>query len=108
MEDRTPFEFQVEGWLEDGQIFYGLYGPVVAGPECYHDLICNIILREDGSDWRKSSKSSANLKVGPSIATRCHRFDFRHPDGTNVLGYPLLLRFGEIRVVSPAGTDVGT
>jgi hypothetical protein len=107
VDDRTPFEFQVEGWLEDGQIFYGLYGPVVSGPERYHSLICNIILRSDGSDWRKTSRCSANFKVGPSIATRCHAYDFRHPDGTKILGYPRIVRFGEIRVVSTDGTDAG-
>ena len=37
--DRTPFVFRVEGWLEDGHIFYGLYGPVVGGPQRYRDLI---------------------------------------------------------------------
>ena len=60
--DPTPFEFRVEGRLEDGQIFYGLYGPVVSGPERYHNLICNIFVRVDGSDWRISSKCSANFK----------------------------------------------
>ncbi len=96
--DPTPFEFLVEGWLEDGQIFYGLYGPVVSGPERYHNLICNIFVRLDGSDWRISSKSQANFKVGTSKATRCHSRDFRHPEGTEVSGLPLIARFGEICV----------
>lgn len=100
IDDRTPFEFQVEGRLEDGQIFYGLYGPVVSGSERYHNLICNIIVRADGSDWRISSKCQASFKVGPSKATRCHQYDFRHPEGTEVSGWPLIARFGEICVVS--------
>jgi hypothetical protein len=98
--DPTPFDFLVDGWLEDGQIFYGLYGPVVSGPERYHNLICNVFLREGGSDWRISSISQAAFKVGPSKATRCHAYDFRHPEGTEVSGLPLIGRFGEISVVS--------
>jgi len=102
--DPTPFEFRVEGWLEDGQIFYGLYGPVISGPERYHNLICSVIVREDGSDWRITSKSSAHFKVGPSKATRCHMYDFRHPEGTEV-GFPLLGRFGEICVASTGDAE---
>ncbi len=103
--DLTPFEFLVEGWLEDGQIFYGLYGPVVSGPKRYHNLICNIVVREDGADWRISSESSANFKVGPSKARRCHEHDFRHPEGTAISGFPQLARFGEICVVSAGDTE---
>src|SRR5438132_14171007 len=103
--DLTPFQFQVEGRLEDGQIFYGLYGPVVSGPERYHNLICNIFVRVDGSDWRITSKCSANFKVGPSKATRCHMYDCRHPEGTEVVGLPLITRFGEICVVSTGDTE---
>ena len=98
--DPTPFEFLVEGWLEDGQIFYGLYGPVVSGPERYQGLICNIVVREDGADWRISSESSASFKVGPSKVTRSHQYDFRHPEGTAMSGLPVIGRFGEICVVS--------
>jgi len=98
--DPTPFEFRVEGRLEDGQLFYGLYGPVISGPERYHNLICSIIVREDGSDWRRSSASSAYFKVGPTKAWRCHAHDFRHPEGTRVLGFPEICRFGGIYIVS--------
>lgn len=98
--DPTPFEFLVEGWLEAGQIFYGLHGPVVSDPPRYHNLTCNIFVREDGSDWRISSKSSTYFKVGRSKAPRCHMHDFRHPEGTEVVGLPLIARFGEICVLS--------
>src|SRR5215208_1404546 len=64
VDDRTPFVFRIEGWLEDGHISYGLYGPVVDGPERYRGLICSIIVRVDGSDWRVESRSSAAFKVG--------------------------------------------
>ena len=28
-DDRTPFNFQVQGHIYDGQLFYGLFGPVL-------------------------------------------------------------------------------
>ncbi len=98
-EDRTPFDFRVEGRLEDGQIFYGLYGPVISGPDRYKGLICNVIVREDGTDWRKEVVSGANFKVAKTMVTRDHRYDFRHPEGTTVNGCPLYSTFGEIRVI---------
>lgn len=97
--DRTPFVFRVEGWLEDGHIRYGLHGPLVDGPQRYHGLWCSIITRADGSDWRVESSSSANFKVGPSVVSRDHRHDFRHPEGTALEGYPRLSRFGAVEVV---------
>jgi hypothetical protein len=34
-DDRTPFYFQVQGHVHDGQLFYGLFGPVLAGSSRY-------------------------------------------------------------------------
>jgi len=59
IDDKTPFRFRVEGWLWDGQIFYGLHGPVVSGPTRYRDLICNVFVRAEGTDWRKEVESQA-------------------------------------------------
>jgi hypothetical protein len=99
VDDRTPFEFLVEGWLEDGQIFYGLYGPVVSGPDRYHNFICNIVVRADGADWRINSKCQAYFKVGPSKSIRCHAYDFRAHEGTKLSGWPLISGIGGICVV---------
>jgi hypothetical protein len=99
VDDRTPFVFRVAGWLEDGHIYYGLHGPVVDGPQRYRDLLCSIIVREDGSDWRVETRSSAGFKVGPSIVLRNHEHDFRHPEGTVLEGYPRMSRFGEVMVL---------
>jgi hypothetical protein len=89
----------VEGWLKDGHVAYGLSGPVVDGPLRYRDLICSIIVRVDGSDWRVESRSSAAFKVGPSKVTRRHEYDFRHPEGTILAGYPRIARFGEVEAM---------
>jgi len=99
MDDRTPFQFKVIGRLEDGQIFYGLFGPVVSGPSHYLGLICNITIRVDGSDWRQEQLSQASFRLGPSVAQRDHRFDFRHPEGIKMEGCPRYGRFGEVEVV---------
>jgi hypothetical protein len=108
VDDRRPFVFRVEGWLEDGHIQYGLYGPVVDGPERYHGLMCSIVTREDGSDWRFESSGSAGFKVGPNVAVRNHYHDFRHPEGTVVTGYPRMSRFGGVEVIpSVSDTELG-
>ncbi len=99
LDDRTPFRFEVAGRLEDGQIFYGLFGPVVSGPSRYLGLICNIVIRVDGSDWRQEQLSHAAFRLGPSVARRDHRYDFRHPEGIKVAGFPRFGRFGEVEVV---------
>ena len=99
VDDRTPFVFRVEGWLEDGHIAYGLYGPVVDGPQRYRGLMCSIITRVDASDWRVESCSSAAFRVGPNVVVRNHEHDFRHPEGTILEGYPRVSRFGEVMVL---------
>jgi len=97
--DRRPFCFKVEERLEDGQVFYGLWGVVVSGHERFQNLICSIIIRMDGADWRKVSKCSARFKVGKTKVIRDHRFDFRHPDGTRILDFPYMSSIGEVQVL---------
>lgn len=99
VDDLTPFRFRVEGWLEDGQIFYGLWGHIHSGPERYQGLVCNITVRIDACDWRIETASAANFKVGPSPAFRNHEFDFRHPHGIRISGFPVIGRYASVRVV---------
>jgi ribosomal-protein-alanine N-acetyltransferase len=98
-DDQTPFYFQVQGHLFDGQLFYGLFGPVLSGPSRYEGLICNILVRTDATDWRKEIRSQVNFKVGPSVVTRNHREHFGHPEGTCLEGFPRISRFGLVEVV---------
>jgi len=95
----NPFRFRVLGRLEDGQVFYGLYGTVIEGDSRYLDLTCNIMVRSDGSDWTSSQDCSANFVVGSQKAQRNHGYDFRHPSGIVVEGFPRMGRFGRIEVV---------
>jgi len=99
-DDPTPFHFQVQGHLYDGQLFYGLFGPVLRGPSRYEGLICNILVRTDATDWRKETRSQVNFKVGPGVVTRNHREHFGHPEGTCLEGYPRISRFGLVEVVN--------
>jgi [ribosomal protein S5]-alanine N-acetyltransferase len=107
--DRTPFYFQVQGHLYDGQLFYGLFGPVLSGPSRYERLICNILVRTDATDWRKEARSQVNFKVGPGVVTRDHCKHFGHPDGTSLEGFPRISRFGLVEVVdAPPSTHPPT
>ncbi len=104
-DDRTPFYFQVQGYLYDGQLFYRLFGPVIRGPSRYDGLICNILVRTDATDWRKETQSQVNFKVGRSVVTRNHFGHFSHPDGTRLEGYPRISRFGMVEVVNRHPAD---
>lgn len=98
-DDRTPFDFRVQGHLYDGQLFYGLFGPVLSRPSRYEGLICNILVRTDATDWRNETRGQVNFKVGPGVVTRNHREHFSHPEGTRLEGFPLISRFGQVEVV---------
>jgi len=108
-DDQTPFYFRVQGHLYDGQLFYGLFGPVLSGPSRYAGLICNILVRTDATDWRKETLSQVNFKVGPGVVTRNHHHHFGHPDGTCLEGFPRIGRFGMAEVVgAPPSTHPPT
>jgi RimJ/RimL family protein N-acetyltransferase len=108
-DDQTPFDFRVQGHLYDGQLFYGLFGPVLSGPSRYEGLICNILVRTDATDWRKETRGQVNFKVGPGVVTRDHRHHFGHPDGTCLEGFPRISRFGLVEVVgAPPSTHPPT
>src|SRR5262245_21728899 len=98
-DDPTPFYFQVQGYLFDGQLFYGLFGPVLSGPSRYEGLICSILVRTDATDWRNETRSQVNFKVGPNVVTRNHREPLGHPEGTCLEGFPRISRFGLVEVV---------
>ena len=107
IDDRTPFYFRVAGELIDDGCFFGLHGRVESGPVRCLDLVCNIMVRHDDSDWHKTSECGASFKVAPSIAQRVGGYRsadhsdvpfFLHPEGTFVEGYPRTSRFGGIQV----------
>lgn len=108
IDDQTPFQFRVERELFSGGLFFGLSGPVEAGPDRYLSLICNILIRIDNSDWKKSTECWANFKVGPTIVKKNDDYIeskhsnipfYSHPEGTCIEGYPRISRFGEVKVI---------
>jgi hypothetical protein len=99
IDDKTPFIMTVDGLLEDGHMFYGVFGKVSEGPERYLGLICSLITRLDGDDWRQKNRSQANFKVGRESAVRNHLFDLKHPEGTEIADYPVIDRYGRIEVI---------
>jgi hypothetical protein len=62
-------------------------------------LICSLITRLDGDDWRQKNRSQANFKVGRESAVRNHLFDLKHPEGTEIADYPVIGRYGRIEVI---------
>lgn len=92
------FIFLNEGHLMDGQLFYGIYGRVPEGSP-YAGMVCNIFVRTDATDWRVEKESHVNFKIGNSIATRNHEYDFKHPNGTVVRGYTKIAGVAEITVM---------
>ncbi len=92
--DQTPFYFRVQGHLFDGQLFVGLFGPVLSGPSRYEGLICNILVRTDATDWRNETRSQVNFVVGPAVVTRDHRQQLGHPEGTRLEGFPRISTTG--------------
>lgn len=99
VDDRTPFLVQLAGRLDDEHVFYGMHGRVVDGPERYRGLVCSLITRIDGDDWRAQRASGANFKVGPVPVFRDHAYDFRHPQGTVIAGLPVIGRYGRVEVI---------
>lgn len=106
--DRTPFRFRVTGELIDNGSIFGLYGSIESGPSLYLNLVCNIMLRHEPSDWKNTNKCGASFKVCPSIVRRNVAYDtaehsdvlfYHHPEGTFVEGFPRISCFGGIRVV---------
>jgi len=94
--DRSPFSLRVAGVLEESGEVIGVYGGVLSGHERYRGQIATLLVRLDHCDWRRDNRSAANFKVGRSVARPNGRHPFYHPDGTDIEGFPFLIRFGSL------------
>ena len=108
IDDPSPFIFRVEGELRDKNLFYGLFGPVVSGPERYSNLTASITLRNYQSDWFRSSFCMAGFRVAPTITRKALDYSpednsnipfYVHPEGTTIGGFPRMSRFAEIKSI---------
>jgi hypothetical protein len=96
MDDRTPFRVRVSEVIQENGAVIGVSGPVIDGHGRYHGLIATLLTRWDDSHWESDTRSGVNFKVGSSAARRIHQFPHRHPDGTAIDAYPIIVRYGRI------------
>ena len=94
--DRSPFAMKVSGFIEEKGKIIGVYGDVVSGHERYRGLIATLLTRLDNSDWTRDNHSAAGFKVGRNPARPNGKHAVSHPDGTDIDGFPYILRFGSI------------
>jgi hypothetical protein len=94
--DRSPFSLRVAGILEESGEIVGVFGDVLSGHERYRGQVATLLVRLDHCDWRRDNRSAANFKVGRSVARPNGRHPFYHPDGTDIEGFPVLMRFGSL------------
>ena len=94
--DRSPFSMRVAGIMEESGEIIGIFGDVVAGPERYQGQVATLLLRLDHSDWRRDNRSAANFKVGQTVARPNGKHPFYHPEGTDIDGFPFIIRFGSL------------
>jgi hypothetical protein len=98
----------VEGVLEQDGTIIGVFGAVVSGHERYLNQIATLLVRLDGSDWRRDNRSAAQFKVGKSIARPNGKHPFHHPEGTDIDGFPFLCRYGSLDSKNGQETEVNS
>jgi hypothetical protein len=96
IDDRSPFSVRVTGLLEEDGNIIGVFGDVLTGHERYRDQIATLLVRFDHSDWRRDNRSGANFKVGSTVARPNGKHPFYHPEGTDIEGFPFILRFASL------------
>jgi hypothetical protein len=103
--DFSSFRMRVEGVLEEHGTLIGVFGPVVGGAPRYQNLVASLLVRLDSSDWSRDLSTQANFQVGPGRVHRIAEYDFRDPRGTEIDGFPVIGRFGHVKVLNaePAG-----
>jgi hypothetical protein len=94
--DRAPFSVRVAGIMEQSGQIIGVFGDVLSGHQRYRGHTATLLVRLDHSDWRRDNRSSANFKVGRGVARLNGKHPFYHPEGTDIEGFPFVIRFGSL------------
>ncbi len=94
--DRSPFSVRVAGVLEERRMIIGVFGEVVSGHDRYRGQTVTLLVRLVGSDWRRDNRSAASFKVGQSVARPNGKHPFYHPEGTDIEGFPFIVRYGSL------------
>jgi hypothetical protein len=95
-DDRSPFSLRVAGIMEESGEIIGVFGDVVSGHQRYRGQTATLLVRLDHSDWRRDNRSAANFKVGRSVARPNGKHPSYHPEGTDIEGFPFIIRFGSL------------
>lgn len=95
-DDRSPFSLRVAGTMEESGKIIGVFGDIISGHHRYQGQIATLLVRSDHSDWRRDNRSTANFKVGRSVARPNGKHPFAHPEGTDVDGFPFVIRYGSL------------
>jgi len=99
--DRSPFSLKVRGLIEDKGEIVGVYGDVITGHQRYCGMTATLFLRLDNSDWRRDNLSHAQFKVGRGPARLNGKYPYYNPEGTDIDGYPIIMRFASIDSRAP-------
>jgi hypothetical protein len=95
-EDRSPFCVRVAGIMEESGLIIGVFGDVSSGHQRYRGQIATLFVRLDYSNWRRDNRSAANFKVGRSVARPNGKHPFYHPEGSDIEGFPFIIRIGSL------------
>ena len=95
-DDRSPFSVRVAGIMEESGEIIGVFGDVLSGHQRYRGQTATLLVRLDHSDWRRDNRSAANFKVGRSVARFNGKHPFYHPEGTDIDGFPFVIRYGSL------------
>jgi len=96
IDDRSPFALTVTGVFTQEERIIAVYGRVISGHERYVGLTATLLVRLDNSNWNRDNRSAAQFKVGRSPATPNEKHPFYHPEGTDIVEFPFIMRFGSI------------
>jgi hypothetical protein len=94
--------------MEEAGEIIGVFGDVVSGHQRYQGKTATLLVRLDHSDWRRDNRSAANFKVGRSVARPNGKHPFCHPEGTDIEGFPFIIRFGSVDSRSGGESEVNS
>jgi hypothetical protein len=106
LDDPSPFYVRVDGKLHEGGQLIGVFGPVVGGHSRYQGLVATLLLRLENSEWHHDNRSAANFKVGSSVARPNGKYPFYHPDGTDIEGFPFIIRYASLDARDNEETEI--
>lgn len=108
VDDRSPFSLRIAGTMEEAGKIIGVFGTVTSGHERYRGQTATLLVRLDNSDWRRDNRSAAQFKVGPSVARPNGKHPFYHPEGTDIDGFPFIIRYGSVDSRSGDEPDINS